>query len=413
MVAEALTMYVRRPDLMMISGIVLFMVYSQYQRAATMERRLFGFVKNPPWPQLGRALVHGILGGMLATAVFVLLGISLSAVGIWYLWLLAIALMFIHPRFLCFSYGGGLLALSSILVGWPRIDVPALMALIAVLHMVEAVLIYASGGDGATPMFVREADGRVVGGFVIQKFWPVPFVALVGALVAPEVIQSTPAVSMPQWWPIIAPMDSHAVGMEYAYALFPVVAALGYSDVSVTALPRQKARRTAWNLMAYSIGLLLLAIAAQWGTPFALAAAVFSPVAHEWVIRRSRHIEEKGKSVFTGEATMVLDVHPYSPAARAGLQTGDVIRTVNGIPVHSREALAQAMEPWSFHTVFEVENVFTGEKRTLTCTEKLPPLGVVLVPHERMRAHMELRSRSRMMQVLGRLGRKLSLPKGP
>src|SRR5690606_17196256 len=314
-----------------------------------------------------------------ASAVFVLLGISLRDVGIGYLWVLALTLMLFHPRFLCFSYGAGILALAHLATGFPRIDIPALMALVGVLHLVEAVLIYVNGAAGATPVFMRGADGRVVGGFSMQRFWPLPFVALVGAWVAPEMIGGAEAVNMPPWWPIIEPREPPRPGLEYAFALFPVVAALGYSDVAVTSLPQAKARRTAMNLLMYSLGLLALAVGAQASRALALAAALFSPLAHEWVIARARAVELQGEPRFTGFDTMILDVHPDSPAARAGLAAGDVIKAVNGVPVRTREELAAAMEPWLLRARLEVENPITGRRRTVHCDEKIPPLGVLLV----------------------------------
>lgn len=405
---ETIPLYLRRLDLLLIVAFVLLMIFGQYQRLAATEQRLLGFVKNRPGPQVVRALAAGLLGGALASVVFVLLGISLRDIGIGYLWILALTLMLFHPRFLCFSYGAGILALAHLATGFPRIDIPALMALVGVLHLVEAVLIYVSGAMGATPVFMRGADGRVVGGFSMQRFWPLPFVALVGAWVAPELLRGAEAVSMPSWWPIIEPSEPGGPGLEYAFALFPVVAALGYSDVAVTSLPQAKARRTAKSLLLYSLGLLALAVGAQASRAVALAAALFSPLAHEWVIARARALEVRGKPCFTGFETMVLDVYPDSPAARVGLVAGDVIKAVNGVPVRTREELAAAMEPWLLQARFEVENPITGERRSLHCNEKIPPLGVLLVPGPGSPAHMDLNSRGGAVQSLRRIGRRLA-----
>src|SRR5690554_5965905 len=107
---ETYPLYVLRSDLLLVVGVVMLLVFVQYQRSARLEARLFGYVKQSPLRQLGWAAVAGFLGGILATAIFVALGIPLNDVGIWYLWLLALVLMFFHPRFLCFAYGAGILA---------------------------------------------------------------------------------------------------------------------------------------------------------------------------------------------------------------------------------------------------------------------------------------------------------------
>lgn len=402
LIGQTVQLSLQRLDILMIIGVVLLMIFTQYQRAAVLERRLFGFVKNRPAEQMARAMADGLIGGFLATVVFVVIGISLSEVGIWYLWALAIFLMFFHPRFICFSYGAGILSLANLIFGVPNVDVPALMALVAVLHLVESVLIFLAGHRGATPIFVRSGEGKVVGGFTLQKFWPLPFVALVGAFVPAELLQGAQAVSMPDWWPIIKPAREALPGSQYAFALFPVVAALGYSDIAVTRPPKEKARRTAGHLLGYSVGLLALAVLAQRHIVFAFLAALYSPLVHEWVIHQAQVAEKKGVPVFAGRETMVLDVDPDSPAAKAGFEPGDVILSVNGVRVETRADLAAAMEPWALKAEIEVENGITGQRRILHCPEKIPPLGVVLVPQGDEGVFVELRQPSRWRRMLGR-----------
>lgn len=409
LILQTYPLYVQRLDLLLVVFVVLFMVYVQYQRGARLEARLFGFVKHKPLQQLGWASVAGFFGGILATVVFVALGIPLNDVGIWYLWMLAILLMFFHPRFLCFAYGAGILSLSNLLFGFPDIDVAAIMALVAVLHLVEAVLIYWTGADSALPVFVSDGRGGVVGGFTMQRFWPLPFVALVGAFVAPEILQGAAGVDMPGWWPIIEPQQGGLAAGEYAFALFPVVAALGYGDVAITSPPSVKARRTARSLLLYSTGLLALAILSRLHVSFAFAAALYSPFAHEWVIHRARRQERKGPYCYTGAETMVLDVHPNSPAARAGIRSGDIIRSVNGVKVRTREDLAEAMHPWALEAVIEVEHAFSGERRSVVCREKVPPLGVLLVPLGGEAPHIKLDAESRWRQVFSGWSEKFSL----
>ena len=395
----------QRLDLLLIIGVVLAMVYTQYQRTAMFERRFFGLVRNRPGEQVVQSLIDGLIGGAVATAVFVVVGISLSQVGIWYLWGLAILLMLVHPRFMCFSYGAGILALCHLLFGFPAVDIPALMALVAVLHLVESVLILLSGARGATPIYVRSSEGTVVGGFTLQKFWPLPFIALVGAAIPVELLQSAQGVNMPDWWPIIRPSQEAAPGLEYAFALFPVVAALGYSDIAVTCLPKVKARRTSGHLLLYSLGLLGLAVLSQRSVVFAYLAAFYSPLAHEWVIQRARRSELTGVPRFTGRETMVLDVYPNSPAANAGIEPGDVIVAVNGTRVSTRQELADAMSPWALQAEIEVENGLTGRRRILHCREKVPPLGVILVPKAGDGLYVDLREQPRWRWLVERWGR--------
>ena len=48
---------------------------------------------------------------------------TLDNTGILYVWMIAIVLMLINPRYMCFPYAGGLLAWQAGL-RFPRIDVP-------------------------------------------------------------------------------------------------------------------------------------------------------------------------------------------------------------------------------------------------------------------------------------------------
>lgn len=412
LLGQTAALALRRLDLLLIIGIVLVMVYTQYQRTAFLEQRLFGRARTRPAEQVVQSLLDGLLGGAVATVIFVVVGVSLNHVGIWYLWGLALLLMLIHPRFMCFSYGAGILALCHLLFGVPAVDVPALMALVAVLHLVEAVLIRLSGARGATPIYVRSGEGSVVGGFTLQRFWPLPFIALVAAAVPAEFLRGVPRVDMPEWWPIIRPAIETPPGIEYAFALFPVVAALGYSDIAVTCLPQVKARKTSGHLLLYSAGLLALAVLAQRHAAFAYAAALYSPLVHEWVIQRARRTELMGIPRFAGRETMVLDVYPGSPAARAGIEPGDIIVSINGTPVTTRQELAEAMSPWVIGAEIEVENGLTGERRILRCREKVPPLGVILVPSGEHGLYFDLREPPhwrRFLEKWGRLWRARSL----
>ena len=97
---------------------------------------------------------------------------------------------------------GGLLALVSLLFGFPEISVPQIMALVAILHMVESFLIFSSGHLGAVPAYIKGQGGRITGGFTLQKFWPIPLVALV-VMAGGGVVEG--GIEMPGWWPLIKP----------------------------------------------------------------------------------------------------------------------------------------------------------------------------------------------------------------
>ena len=145
LIIESFPLYIQQSERLLIVSVVLLLVFMQYRRMAGIEQRVFGVPLSDPLRNTLAALGAGFLGGLLATFLFVFLGISLMDAGIGYLWLLAIALMMVHPRFICFAYAGGILSVTHLLFGWPGLSVPAIMALVAVLHLVESLLILLHG----------------------------------------------------------------------------------------------------------------------------------------------------------------------------------------------------------------------------------------------------------------------------
>jgi hypothetical protein len=85
--------------------IVIVLVWLLYRRMQKTMEALFGVRESALSPVL-TSLVYGIAGGLLGSVLIVVLGISINNLGILYLWGLAVLLMLVDPRFLCFSYAG-------------------------------------------------------------------------------------------------------------------------------------------------------------------------------------------------------------------------------------------------------------------------------------------------------------------
>lgn len=401
--AETLT----RPDYLLVLGLVLWFVYLQAVRTASVERYMFGAIRHPSGQQVLQAVAMGLLGGMVASALFLTVGISLTDTAIGILWILALTLLLAHPRFVCFAYAGGLVALSSLIFGVPSVNVPALIALVGVLHLVEALLVWLSGHLSATPMYIKQEDGQVVGGFMLQRVWPIPFVALLGVAVARDMLGGE-MIAMPDWWPLLKPARQPGPGQELVYLLFPVVAALGYGDFTVSRDPREKARESAGGLVLYSLALLALALGATRWPLLSWVAAVLSPVGHEGLIQWGRWKERRGRPVFVSQGgVMVLDVLPGLPAAKMGLRPGDLIVAANGQPVASRQELLAQLEPWCYDLELEVEGRLlpAGEprRRKVRHSGRVPPLGIVPAPEPDEPRYVTLQQAG----FLGRLWRRL------
>lgn len=388
--------------------LLVLVVGLQYRRLAAMEEALLGRPRRSAARLTLSATLYGLLGGVLGSYLMALLGVALTRQDLAVLWPVALLLALWHPRLLCFSYAAGLVGLASLLWGWPAVHVPGLVALVAVLHVVEGVLVLASGDDAAVPVTLRRPGGEVVGGFAIQRFWPVPVMVLL-VMSIPESLRAG-ALAMPEWWPLFRPPAAGGPS-SLDVVMVPAAAALGYADLAVSADPAERSRRTGLMLLAYSTTLLLLAWGAARVPELQWAAALAAPGLHEWMIRAGRRRELEGAPRFVAPArgVRVMEVLPGSAGEAMGLRRGDVILAVNGTPVDDRQAFAEALRaaswylelegtrdgvPWRWeHRRFRYE---PGALGVLTAPEPGdPPLVDADAPGPLLRAWRALRARRR------------------
>lgn len=307
-----------------IFWLVALVIFWQTKRTAKAKQEFFHTAREKVFGKTLILLGIGILGGVVGSLLLVLLGVSLDGIGLSWLWLAALLLVLIRQRFLCFAYSGGILALCSYFFGWPEINIAQLLALVAVLHMVEALLMVLSSKYGAMPIYTRKNDGQIVGGYLLQIFWPLPLVAMLPVLSTPAEL-SQGVLAMPDWWPLL---QGQLNGEDnIVYSLLPILAALGYSDLVLTDTVRHKVCVSASHLFLYSGILLGLAVLGDRHPELLLLPAVFAPLGHEWLIRWERRKEENGECRYISPPgkTLVLDVLPHSQGAALGIAPGDCL----------------------------------------------------------------------------------------
>ncbi|MGR6837068.1 PDZ domain-containing protein [Syntrophomonas erecta] len=361
------------PLFLIIYAILFVIVSWQYRRMEVMSAQL---LNTEAQSYLLSALVStllGLLGGVIGSLLLIITGIDLYNIGIMHLWVIALLLMLINPRFLCFAYAGGLLALSSLLFGYPVIDIPQLMGLIAVLHMVESLLIRLNGHLNPIPVYVKKHNS-IRGGFNLQKFWPLPLIALVSVGFG----EPGAGITMPDWWPLLK--DYSGLQGERIYTMLPVLAVLGYGEIGTTAAPRDKVRESSRYLFGFSFILLILSILAARYTELLLVAALFSPLGHELVIWLGMQRESQRQPIYTKPpaGVKILQVRPHTPAAQAGLKSGDVILKVNHIKIN-RNYQWESFYKWD-QLPWQLQ-VQRGEKQMFIQMESSPGnAGLVLAP---------------------------------
>jgi len=364
------------PVFLIILGLVAFL----YWRMRKDQLKMFGVCGFSLRHQVLLSTLFGGLGGILASCLLVMLGVTLSQVGIGYIWPLAILLMMIDVRLMCFAYAGGIVATSHILFGWPVVNVPQVLCLIGVLHVTESFLIFISGRLGAQPMFLRQENGRLVGAFNLQNFWPLPLV-LLAVMSVPESSSSVATIPTPDWWPLLT-MGGAPAGQMWLYSMVPVVAALGYADVAISSTPQERRRRSACHLAIYSLVLLGLALLSAYYTWLQIFAALLAPLGHEFLIQRDNQREMAGTPRFVPpeRGVMVLDAICGTTAAKMGLKPGDIILEMDGMEINNGFDLARAI---SFAPVnFVISICRQGHHKE--CQGSLEgggrQLGIILVP---------------------------------
>ncbi len=369
--------------------VILLIIGMQYRKMRRISQNLFQLPDEPVWPVVLVMALYGLLGGFLGSILILLVGVSVLEVGLVYLWLTALALMLIRQRFLCFSYAGGVVAVANLLFGFPQVSVPHVMGLVAILHLVEAMLIFFTGPLYPEPVYLKTDRGQVVGGYNLQKFWPLPLVALV-AWYIPNSEILTETLKMPEWWPLIKTKLTEGQG-ELVYAMAPVLAALGYGDIAISQEPREKTRRSAWELAGYSLILLLLSILADRFPAVSFLPALFGPLGHEALIIMGRKREMGREPIYVPptEGIKVLYVLRKSALEKIGVRNGDVILRLNGQECNAYTNLTALL--WEAGETVEVEFLSGPEqvrKKGIIQRGLMEPLGFIPVPRGEWDAHL-------------------------
>ncbi|HSW35899.1 MAG TPA: hypothetical protein VLH18_04765 [Candidatus Limnocylindrales bacterium] len=336
---------------------VLFIVYLQYRRLAFTEEKLYGRTINRVGRQMLFSIGLGIVGGFLASLALILLGLSLEQMGLYFVWPVAILLMLINPRYLCFSYAGGIVTFVVLLMRhfiipfFPqmaefafvesllRVHIPALLILIGLLHLMESLLIYLGGHWGSSPIYLKNVDGTVVGAFSLQRFWPIPLAALTVTIVMQSEILG---VDMPGWWPLIRSTLQPGFGQTLQYMIFPVAAGLGYADIAFSSTPRERSQSSARDLAIYSTVLLVIALGSAIYYWLILPGVLFAPIGHELLILYSKKREQSNLPCYQSSSSGVqlMMVLPGTAAAEAGLLEDDIILKVNNeLPLDNQDLL--------------------------------------------------------------------------
>jgi hypothetical protein len=246
--------------------------------------------------------------------------------------------------------------------------------LVALLHLAEALLVRRQGDRISTPLFLEGKRGKLVGGYMLQGFWPVPLLMLV-----PSSGTGASTASLP-WTPLFG------ADWSQGWTIIALPMIIGFTEMTRSMLPKAKARHAARGLLIYSICLAAAAILAWWQPVLLPAAALVSILLHEAIIWRSRYLESARPPLFVHDARglRILGIVPGTPAEAMGLAAGEILQKVNGIRVRTKEELYEALVQNSAFCKLEVLNM-EGELKFAQRARyegEHHQLGVILAPDE-------------------------------
>ena len=343
-----------------------------------MEKEILGTNKKPALYNVFISTIFGLIGGIIGSVIFLYFGIVINPGDFYYILPLAIILSLIHPRFMCFSYAGGIISLISLIFKWPQINVAEIMFVVGVLHLIESFLILVDGINSKIPIFM-EREREIVGGFTMNRFWPVPFNIFI-----------------------------------HSGHIYPItiMAILGYSDFALSNYPKRKATESAIILSLFSIILLFLSWLSTDYQFFKYVAAFFAPLAHETIIHIGRRKEDKGNYIFasTEHGLKVLDVLPESIGEKISLNPGDIILSLNGHRVYSKRDIDYVLRFRPSYIWLDIYNKTRGVvfKEYRDYEKGIGSLGVVVVSNTPEHVLIVEESKPPIRRLLERFMRKKS-----
>ncbi|MBB6215792.1 hypothetical protein HNQ80_001883 [Anaerosolibacter carboniphilus] len=332
--------------------------FLQYKKIHDFEYKAMGFTKTTLRKKVLNGFMMGVLGGSLGTIVILMLGVTIEPRDFIYLLPMAFMLMLINVRYVCFAYGGGLLGIVSLLLGLPKINIPSLMTIVGVLHLVESILIWLDGHRHATPIFIEDEKYGIVGGFLLQRFWPIPFIVLLA---------------------MMGTLGSE--NLPLPMSMF--VAVLGYSDMALSSTPNQKSKTSAIRLLTYSAILILLSVMAKKYILFQWIAVSFAALGHEALVLWGQKEEKRKAPLFRHHrrGITVLDVKMDGSKKKMDLNPGDVILRINNHPIYDKADIQVVLSSFPQRIWMEIIDA-AGKQKTIEYKHRygMDSFGLIIVP---------------------------------
>lgn len=354
---KSLAYVLTEPYYLIILVVVGIVCYLKNKKIVFMNNMIIGESSQSALDLTLSQIVIGIFGGILASILLTLAGVVFEETSyIQILFVISIILMFIKPRYICFSYSAAILGFISILVSafskdmaadskMFNIDITMLMSFVAILHIVEALLVVIDGHRSAIPVF-SDKNGTIIGGFALKRNWIVPIAIFIAYTINSTQIGGTESISTPGWWPIITSATNNEIFNTMAIVSLPLWGVIGYSSVTFTKKKEQKSRMSALCIFLFGIVLLMISQIARLGVVWKIIVVILTPLCHEVMLRIQNILESKKQPKFVSdnEGYSILEVVKYSRSYEFGFRSGDKVLSINGENIESEKEIYKALK---------------------------------------------------------------------
>lgn len=389
----SLAYIVVEPSLLIMLVLLSGMFYLKNKKIVAMQKMIIGEKINSPLELTLSQVVFGLLAGIVGSLILSSLGVVFTSdSGIVYLFMLSIVLMFIKPRFVCFSYSGAILGAVSLVYSYLarylgydvsilNIDILSLMTFVGVLHIVEAILVAVDGDKGAIPVFSNR-NNKIIGGYAFNRYWVIPITIFLAYKLGVADQALTESISTPAWWPILSSKYVLTILATMALTMTPFFGVIGYSSVSFTKSKKKKVISSSIYILLFGVALILIAQLSRFGIVGEIITILFAPFGHELMLEVQRRQEDKGTPIFVSddEGITVLEVVPYSEVYDLGIRSGDRITSVNGNSVNSERQVYEAAKSRVDNIIIKAMGTLGEIKEVSLKGNRKKGLGILLVP---------------------------------
>lgn len=99
--------------------LIFLLILYQYYKLSKSEYSI-SINKFSPILSALNSTFYGAIGGIISTIAFIYLEVVVIPMDFMYIIVIAIVMSFINPRFMCIAYGGSIVCLASIILGFPK-----------------------------------------------------------------------------------------------------------------------------------------------------------------------------------------------------------------------------------------------------------------------------------------------------